>query len=105
MPDEPVNPRRKLTFGVALFGALLVGYAETSLSEAFPGSWSYFQGAMFVLVILLLPGGLAQLLGLIGRANAHRGNSVGDHSPRGVPLGKQAPTEVPRSASEEAAAR
>jgi capsular exopolysaccharide synthesis family protein len=25
MPDEPVNPRRKLTFGVALFGALLVG--------------------------------------------------------------------------------
>jgi capsular exopolysaccharide synthesis family protein len=25
MPDEPVNPRRKLTFGVALFGALLAG--------------------------------------------------------------------------------
>jgi capsular exopolysaccharide synthesis family protein len=25
MPDEPVNPRRKLTFGAALFGALLVG--------------------------------------------------------------------------------
>lgn len=46
-------------------GALLVGYAETSLSEAFPGSWSYFQGALFVLVILLLPGGLAQLLGLM----------------------------------------
>ena len=43
-------------------GALLVGYAETSLSETFPGSWSYFQGAMFVLVLLLLPGGLAQAL-------------------------------------------
>lgn len=25
MPDEPLNPRRKLTFGAALFGALLVG--------------------------------------------------------------------------------
>jgi capsular exopolysaccharide synthesis family protein len=25
MPDEPINPRRKLTFGVALLGALLVG--------------------------------------------------------------------------------
>lgn len=86
-------------------GALLVGYAETSLSEAFPGSWSYFQGALFVLVILLLPGGLAQLLGLVGRANAHRGNSASDHSPRGVPRGKQTLTEIPRSASEEAAAR
>lgn len=42
------------------FGALLVGYAETSLSEAFPGSWSYFQGALFILVLLLLPGGLAE---------------------------------------------
>ncbi len=44
-------------------GALIVGYAETSLSETFPGSWSYFQGALFVLVVLLLPGGLAQGLG------------------------------------------
>ena len=34
--------------------------AETSLSEAFPGSWSYFQGALFILVLLLLPGGLAE---------------------------------------------
>jgi capsular exopolysaccharide synthesis family protein len=25
VPDEPLNPRRKLTFGAALFGALLVG--------------------------------------------------------------------------------
>lgn len=43
-------------------GALMVGYAETTLSESFPGSWSYFQGALFIFVILLLPGGLAQLL-------------------------------------------
>ncbi|WP_114423252.1 urea ABC transporter permease subunit UrtC [Nocardioides houyundeii] len=48
-------------------GALIVGYAETSLSESFPGSWSYFQGALFILVVLLLPGGLAQLSGLLGR--------------------------------------
>ena len=81
-------------------GALLVGYAETSLSEAFPGSWSYFQGALFVLVILLLPGGLAQLL-----ANAHRVTSVSGHFLRGAPRRKRTQTEVPRSASEEAAAR
>jgi urea transport system permease protein len=42
-------------------GALVVGYARTSLSETFPGSWTYFQGAIFVLVILLIPGGLGQL--------------------------------------------
>jgi len=47
-------------------GALAVGYAETSLSEAFPGSWSYFQGAMFIVVILLLPGGLAQAMSSSG---------------------------------------
>ncbi|MEU4418768.1 urea ABC transporter permease subunit UrtC [Nocardia salmonicida] len=44
-------------------GALAVGYARTSLSETFPGSWTYFQGALFVLVILLLPGGLGQIGG------------------------------------------
>ena len=48
-------------------GAILVAYAETSLSESFPGFWSYFQGALFILVILLLPGGLAQLPGILRR--------------------------------------
>ena len=48
-------------------GALAVGYARTSLSETFPGSWTYFQGALFVFVILLLPGGLAQLTSPLSR--------------------------------------
>lgn len=43
-------------------GALAVGYAQTGLSENFPGSWSYFQGGLFIVVVLLLPGGIAQLL-------------------------------------------
>ncbi|MER6942318.1 urea ABC transporter permease subunit UrtC, partial [Nocardioides sp. NPDC000441] len=62
-------------------GALLVGYAETSLSEAFPGSWSYFQGALFVLVILLLPGGLAQLLGLMRGLVSRRTESTSSGEP------------------------
>lgn len=70
--DVGVGASIALIAGVALggrsslmgpaIGALLVGYAETSLSETFPGSWSYFQGALFIFVVLLLPGGLAQLL-------------------------------------------
>jgi urea transport system permease protein len=53
-------------------GALAVGYARTSLSETFPGSWTYFQGALFVVVILLLPGGLAQLPSAIARLRPPR---------------------------------
>lgn len=51
---------RASLFGPAL-GAIAVGYAETALSESFAGSWTYFQGALFVVVLLLLPGGLAEL--------------------------------------------
>lgn len=52
---------RASLFGPAL-GAIAVGYAQTSLSENFPGFWSYFQGALFIVVILVLPGGLASLV-------------------------------------------
>lgn len=52
---------RAALFGPAL-GAIAVGYAQTSLSESFPAFWSYFQGALFIVVILLLPGGLASLV-------------------------------------------
>ena len=52
---------RAALFGPAL-GAMAVGYAQTSLSESFPAFWSYFQGALFIVVILLLPGGLASLV-------------------------------------------
>jgi urea transport system permease protein len=51
---------RATLLGPAL-GAIAVAWGQTSLSETFPGSWSYFQGALFVIVILLLPGGIAQL--------------------------------------------
>lgn len=62
---------RATLLGPAL-GALAVGYAKTSLSETFPGSWTYFQGALFVLVILLLPGGLAQLPSHLARLRPAR---------------------------------
>ena len=51
---------RAALFGPVV-GAIAIGYAQSSLSENFPGSWSYFQGALFIIVILLLPGGLASL--------------------------------------------
>jgi len=48
----------------AVIGAVLVNYAHTSLSERFPSSWLYVQGALFILVIAFAPGGLASLKNL-----------------------------------------
>jgi urea transport system permease protein len=51
---------RASLLGPAL-GALAVGFGQSSLSEQFPTQWTYFQGALFILVILFLPGGVASL--------------------------------------------
>ncbi|MDQ8044773.1 MAG: urea ABC transporter permease subunit UrtC, partial [Patulibacter sp.] len=43
----------------AVAGALIVNYAKSSLSNEFPSFWTYFQGAMFIVVIAFLPKGVA----------------------------------------------
>ncbi|NUR32091.1 MAG: urea ABC transporter permease subunit UrtC [Catenulispora sp.] len=42
-----------------IVGAVAVAWAKTALSERFPGTWTYLQGALFVVVVAFLPGGLA----------------------------------------------
>ena len=44
-----------------VLGTIAVGYGRSALSEKFPTQWVYFQGALFILVILFLPGGVASL--------------------------------------------
>jgi urea transport system permease protein len=51
---------RASLLGPAL-GALAVGFGQSTLSEQFPTQWTYFQGALFIVVILFLPGGIASL--------------------------------------------
>ncbi len=51
---------RASLLGPAL-GAIAVGFGQSSLSENFPTQWTYFQGALFIVVIVFLPGGLASL--------------------------------------------
>ena len=46
----------------AIAGAALVNYAKTYLTGAFPEVWLFALGALFVLVTLFLPNGLAGLL-------------------------------------------
>jgi urea transport system permease protein len=51
---------RSSLLGPAL-GAIAVGYGRSSLSEKYPTNWTYFQGALFIVVMLFLPGGIASL--------------------------------------------
>jgi urea transport system permease protein len=42
-------------------GAVAVAWARTALSERVPSAWTYFEGLLFILPIVFLPGGLASL--------------------------------------------
>lgn len=45
----------------AVYGALLVNWAKTSLSESFPELWLFGLGGLFIAVVMLFPSGLAGL--------------------------------------------
>jgi len=45
----------------AVIGAVVVNWARTSFSEHFPSGWLYLQGALFILVMVYAPKGLAGL--------------------------------------------
>jgi urea transport system permease protein len=45
----------------AIFGSLLVNYTYAALTSDMPAVWPFVQGAMFLAVVLLFPGGLVGL--------------------------------------------
>ncbi|MGF1491261.1 MAG: urea ABC transporter permease subunit UrtC [Microcoleaceae cyanobacterium] len=42
----------------AILGTLLVNWAQALLSESFPEVWLFFQGALFLIVVTVLPDGI-----------------------------------------------
>jgi urea transport system permease protein len=46
----------------AMVGAVTVGLAKSYLSESFPEIWLYFLGGLFIVSVVLLPGGIAGTL-------------------------------------------
>ena len=58
---------RASLIGPAL-GAVAVAWARTALSERVPSAWTYFEGLLFILPIVFLPGGLASLPRLLRKA-------------------------------------
>jgi urea transport system permease protein len=57
---------RGTLFG-AVLGTLVVRTAQTAVSESFPDLWQYGIGALFILSVLLFPGGLVGFLRAAGR--------------------------------------
>ncbi len=53
-----------------VIGAVVTGYAHTALSEWYPDGWLYLQGALFVIVMVWAPRGLAGVVRLSRRAAA-----------------------------------
>lgn len=60
----------------AILGAIIVNFAKSILSEQFPEIWLFFQGALFLIVVMVLPDGLVgwfryqaldQIRGLFGK--------------------------------------
>ena len=49
----------RLSIVGAVYGALLVNWAKTSLSESFPELWLLGLGGLFIAVVMLFPNGLA----------------------------------------------
>jgi urea transport system permease protein len=43
----------------AVLGTLVVNWAKSSFSEAFPELWLFAMGGLFIAVVLAFPGGLA----------------------------------------------
>ncbi len=46
----------------AVLGAIVVSWSQTKFSETRPDDWVYFQGALFIVVVGFLPGGIAGTL-------------------------------------------
>ncbi len=61
----------------AVYGAVLVGTAKTFFSENFVEYWLYFIGALFVIVVMFLPSGLA---GILEKFQRRGGNDEGAKS-------------------------
>ena len=42
----------------AIFGAVVIMYAKSLVSEAWPQGWLFIQGGLFILVVTVLPEGV-----------------------------------------------
>jgi zinc transporter ZupT len=73
------------TLAGAIVGALLVNGAKSWLTVAFPTAWLFVLGMMFVVVVLVVPGGVVEAFGGIRRSKGFLAKALGGIAPRGAP--------------------
>src|SRR5690606_7088284 len=73
----------------AVIGALVVNYAKTYFTGAFPELWLFLLGGLFVVTTLFLPKGVLGLLGRLRRADkpAQQDSSLAEPSPTSLTPG------------------
>jgi urea transport system permease protein len=64
----------RLSVPGAVVGAILVGFSKSYLSETFPETWLFFLGALFILVVVVMPNGLASIVGRFSLRSSSSGN-------------------------------
>jgi len=78
-----------------LLGSLAVSYAGSALSASFESVWIYIQGALFVVVVAFLPGGIASLAALVRRREpATEGGGADPPVARLEPAGSHSPPSL-----------
>ena len=77
----------------AVLGAVIVNFAKTYLTGAFPDIWLYFLGAMFVLVTIFLPKGLVGTLPAFPSLSRKSAAAPRHVSPGARPVRQAAPGE------------
>lgn len=71
---------RASLFGPA-FGAMAIGWGQSTLASSWPGGWTYILGLLFIVVTLFLPLGFSSLIGrlrgVLWRPRGSRGEAAG----------------------------
>jgi urea transport system permease protein len=63
----------RLSLFGAVYGALIVNWAKTTLSESFPELWLFAMGGLFIAVVLAFPNGLAGIYdSLVNKINKRK---------------------------------
>ncbi|MEM6594623.1 MAG: urea ABC transporter permease subunit UrtC [Pseudomonadota bacterium] len=93
----------------AVYGALLVNWAKTSFSEAFPELWLLGLGGLFIAVVMFFPNGLAGVWSekiepwLAGLLRKQEAAPAAPTPPAPTPTGSQTPSKKPNPPSATAA--
>jgi len=71
----------RFALGGAVLGGVLMNWAHTTLSENWAEGWTYLQGGLFILVIMLAPKGITGLVGQAGDLLAKRRHQTAEPVP------------------------